>query len=119
MGAPDLYDGDEYYHAFESYSDALEFSESTPGTKAPLALIQQDEYIDEPESGQYVHVRKARITEWPVEFLKHPRRDERTIPDFLAAAHVESRRRLNRGPRVRAADHCRNSDASCSRARAE
>jgi putative acetyltransferase len=31
-----------------------------------------------------VHVRGDRITEWPVEFLRRPRRSERTIPDFLA-----------------------------------
>jgi hypothetical protein len=83
-GAPDTEDGDDYYYAFESYEEALEFSNSNNGCEEPLALIIQEEYINEPEPGKYVHVKEERITEWPVEFLKRPRRNPNTIPDFLS-----------------------------------
>jgi hypothetical protein len=83
-GAIDLYGGDDYYHAFESYTDALAFSRATKGAELPLALIRQDEYIDEPAVGFYVHVREVRITEWAVEHLRRPRRTPNTIPDFLS-----------------------------------
>ena len=88
-GAPDLNDGDDYFHAFETHADALAFSRATLGAESPLALIRQDEYIDEPEDGHYVHVREVRIAEWPVEFLHRPRRTANTIPDFLLAGRCE------------------------------
>jgi hypothetical protein len=37
-GAPDLEDGSDYYYAFESYEDALEFSRRTRGAEEPLEL---------------------------------------------------------------------------------
>ena len=83
-GAPDLAEGSDYYYPFEAYQEALAFSEETPGSGEPLALIVQEEYIDEPEPGQYVHVRERRIAEWPVALLSRPKRTPRTIPDFLA-----------------------------------
>jgi hypothetical protein len=94
-GAPDLSDGSDYFHAFESYAEALAFSLATPGAEQPLALIRQDEYIDESEVGHYVHVRAVRITEWPVEFLSRNRRSANTIPDFIASNRLETRRRMN------------------------
>ena len=45
----------------------------------------QEEYIDEPVPGQYVHVRERRIAEWSAAWLARPRRTPRTIPDFLAS----------------------------------
>ena len=96
-GAPDLEDGDDYYYAFESYEDALQFSQATPGAEEPLALIRQDEYIAEPEPGEYVHVRESRVTEWPLEFLRRPRRDKFTIPDFLSPAAPANRLDILRG----------------------
>lgn len=84
-GAPDEADGSDYYYAFDNYEEASAFSRSHPGTEEPLALVLQREYIDEPEPGQYVHMREERVTEWPVVFLTRPRRDARTIPEFLAA----------------------------------
>ena len=83
-GAEDLEDGSDYFHAFSSFAEASEFARTTSGTDEPLALILQEEHIDEPSPGQYVHVKSPRIAEWPVEFLSRPRRDERTIPDFLS-----------------------------------
>jgi putative acetyltransferase len=83
-GAPDTEDGNDYYYAFASYPDALRFSQKSPGTETPLALVLQKEYIAEPASGEYVHVKQWRITEWPVAFLSRPRRTRNTIPDFLS-----------------------------------
>jgi len=83
-GAPDLVNGTDYYYAFVSYEKALEFSEQNPGTERPLALILQQEYIDEPAPGKYVHKVENRVTEWPVEFLNRPRRNSDTIPNFFA-----------------------------------
>jgi hypothetical protein len=83
-GAEDLHDGSDYFYAFDSCAEALTFSQSTAGARPPLALIRQDEYIDEPHTGVFMHVREVRITEWPVEFLSRPRRTQRTIPDFLS-----------------------------------
>src|SRR3954471_1974246 len=65
-GAPDLEDGNDYYYSFATYAEALQFSESTKGAGEPLALIRQDEYISEPEPGNYVHVKEVRLAEWPV-----------------------------------------------------
>jgi hypothetical protein len=83
-GAPDIDDGSDYYYYFETYEEALEFSNNNAGTEAPIALILQEEYIDEPEEGKYIHKKEQRITEWAVEFLKRPKRNANTIPDFFA-----------------------------------
>ena len=63
-------DGSDYY-VLETYAEALAFSRSTKGAEEPLALVLQREYIDEPEPGRYAHVKKERLAEWPVEFLRH------------------------------------------------
>jgi hypothetical protein len=83
-GAPDDEDGDDYYYAFATYAEAAAFSESTKGAEQPLALVRQLEYLDEPKSGEYRHVKELRVTEWPVEFLRRPQRTPNTIPDFLS-----------------------------------
>jgi putative acetyltransferase len=84
MGAPDLYDGEDYYYCFDNFEDALEFSKATKGAEEPLALILQEEYIDEPEPGRYIHKKGPRITEWNVEWLDSPRREANTIPEFIS-----------------------------------
>jgi putative acetyltransferase len=96
-GAPDEADGDDYYFAFASYPEALRFSQDYEGTEEPIALILQREYIDEPEPGKYKHVKRERITEWPVEFLSRPRRGENTIPDFLSPSAPANRLEILRG----------------------
>lgn len=83
-GAPDCAEGSDYFHAFASYAEALEFSTRTPGAEEPIALILQREYISEPEPGVYVHVKEERMTEWRVAFLLRPRRTPETIPNFLS-----------------------------------
>jgi putative acetyltransferase len=96
-GAPDHEDGSDYYYAFATYAEALKFFESTAGAEEPLALIRQDEYISEPEPGNFVHIREVRVTEWPVEFLSRPRRTPRTIPDFFAPGAPSNRLEIIRG----------------------
>ncbi len=92
-----LHDGDDYYHAFKTCEEALKFIKNTEGAEELLALILQEEYIDEPEPEQYVHIKEQRIAEWPVEFLNRPRRTENTIPDFLAPDAPENRLDIIRG----------------------
>ena len=96
-GAPDEENGNDYYYVFTTYEEAKEFAEKNEGTGNPLALILQKEYIDEPESGQYIHKREERITEWPVAFLSRPRRTESTIPDFMAPNAPSNRLEILRG----------------------
>jgi hypothetical protein len=95
-GAEDLFEGNDYFEAFATYAEALAFSLSTRGAEEPLALIRQDEYIDEPRPGHYIHVQKVRVTEWPVEFLSRPKRTKDTIPNFLSEEAQPSSRNLRR-----------------------
>lgn len=97
QGAPDEAEGSDYYYAFASYEEAQVFARSMDGTEEPLALVLQREFIDEPEPGQYIHVREERVTEWPVAFLSRPRRTERTIPDFMAPDAPANRLAVLRG----------------------
>jgi hypothetical protein len=96
-GAADLHDGSDYYCAFATYMEALDFSAKTDGAEAPLALIRQFEYITEPQPGAYVHVQEPRVAEWPVGFLRRPRRSVHTIPDFLSTAAPPNRLDILRG----------------------
>jgi putative acetyltransferase len=100
-GAPDEDDGSDYYYAFASYQEALEFSLATAGAEEPLALIRQLEYISEPEPGRFIHVKEVRLTEWPVKFLQRPRRTKRTILDFLASDAPPNRLEILRGTEKR------------------
>ena len=75
----------------------MNFSNSTQGAEEPLALVLQEEYIDEPEAGNYIHIKEQRITEWPVVFLKRPRRTKNTIPDFLSPNAPSNRLEILRG----------------------
>jgi len=74
--------------------------EDNGGNRGTLALILQEEYIDESSPGEYVHVKSRRVTEWPVEFLSRPRRSERTIPDFLSPNALPNRLDIIRGKTV-------------------
>ncbi len=96
-GAEDLEDGSDYYYSFASFAEAQAFTEATVGTEKPLALIVQEEYIDEPSPGKYRHVKTRRVAEWQVEFLTRPRRTPHTIPDFLAPDAPPNRLAIIRG----------------------
>lgn len=100
-GAPDEADGSDYYYAFESYEEAEAFARTNDGTEAPLALVLQREFIAEDQPGQYTHVREERVTECPVAFLSRPRRDARTIPEFLADDAPANRLEILRGLALR------------------
>jgi hypothetical protein len=96
-GASDSEDGDDYYYVFENYEEALEFSKETAGAEEPIALILQEEYIAEPTTGEYKHVKEQRLTEWPVQFLSRPKRAVNTIPDFLSPDAPSNRLDVLRG----------------------
>ncbi len=96
-GAPDEYEGNDYFYAFVNYEDALEFSQSNQGAEEPLALVLQREHINELEPGVFEHIKDERITEWPVDFLSRPRRTETTIPDFLSLDAPPNRLDIIRG----------------------
>ena len=96
-GATDIEDGSDYYYPFATYAEALEFSQHTEGAEEPLALIRQVEYIAEDTPGEYRHVKEERIAEWPVEFLRRPRRTQNTIPDFLSPNAPANRLDIIRG----------------------
>jgi putative acetyltransferase len=96
-GAEDLAEGADYYRAFATYPRALAHAQRMKGADEPIALIRQREYIDEPKPGAYRHIKKVRITEWPVEFLHRPRRNRSTIPNFLARDAPSNRLDILRG----------------------
>jgi putative acetyltransferase len=97
QGAADEADGSDYYFAFATCEEAAECAQETAGATEPLALVLQSEYLDESEPGHYVHVRERRVAEWPVEFLRRPRRTAATIPDFLAPDAPANRLEILRG----------------------
>ena len=84
-GAPDESNGDDYFYPFATYAEAHSFFTETNGAESPLALVLQREYIDEPQPGDFHHVKRSRVAEWPTEFLSRPRRTDLTIPRFLAS----------------------------------
>jgi putative acetyltransferase len=96
-GAPDDCHGSDYYYAFATYSEALNCSRDTPGAENPIALVLQREYISEPEPGRHVHITEERTAEWPVEFLRRPKRTPSTIPDFFAPNAPSNRLDIIRG----------------------
>jgi len=96
-GASDELEGDDYFYSFATYSEAKRFADATKGAESPLALVLQREYIDESKPGEYRHIMEERVTEWPVEFLKRPRRTPTTIPDFLAPDAPANRLEILRG----------------------
>ena len=96
-GAEDLEEGNDYYYAFETFAAAVEFANQAKGAEQPIALVLQKEYIDEPEPGRYIHVKEERITEWPVDFLSRPRRNENTIPDFMSPDAPSNKLEILRG----------------------
>ncbi|MBP8141483.1 MAG: GCN5 family acetyltransferase [Acidovorax sp.] len=85
-GAPDEYEGADYYCAFSTYEDALAFSQETPGSEEPLALIRRREWINEPSPGTLLHEKGERITEWCVEWLESGPRRQGEIEAFIGAS---------------------------------
>jgi len=96
-GAPDTEDGNDYYYVFETYEEAQRFSLETAGAEKPLALILQKEYIEEPETGKFIHRIEERLTEWSPEFLIRPKRTDNTISDLLSPNAPSNRLDIIRG----------------------
>jgi hypothetical protein len=84
-GAPDEFEGEDYYYAFETYEEAVAFSEATKGAETPLVLIRQFEWINEPVPGAYIHEKGERVAEWQVQWLVGGKREHDSIPAFLEA----------------------------------
>ena len=82
-GAPDEAEGDDYYYAFDNYEEARQFAEDTDGAEPPLVLIRQWEWINEPNPGEFVHMKGERIAEWRVEWLPDSKRQPDSIERFL------------------------------------
>jgi len=97
QGADDIENGDDYYYVFSTYEEAQVFSNNTIGAEEPIALILQREYIDEPEPGEFTHMKEERLAEWPIDFLKRPKRNGKTIPDFLSPNAPENKLDILRG----------------------
>jgi hypothetical protein len=89
-GARPLAGDEDYFAAFACFESAAAFSRETKGAETPLVLVQQREYINEPEPGEFVWVHGDRVTEWQVEWLdeSHGRRPD-SIPRFLEAHRVK------------------------------
>ena len=84
-GAPDEFEGDDYFYSFATYAEAIEFAADFPGCEEPLVLIRQREWINEPRPGVFEPQRGERIAEWRPEWLADSARQPGTIEAFLAA----------------------------------
>ncbi len=82
-GAPDEFDGEDYYYAFASYDEALAFAEHSEGAEQPLVLIRQWEWINEPSPNEFIHEKGERIAEWRVEWLARGARQPGQIEAFI------------------------------------
>lgn len=82
-GAAPLNGEKDYFVAFAQYEPAEAFSRKTAGAEAPLALVRQFEWIDEPQRGQFVPEKGERITEWQVQWLLDNKRGANSIAEFM------------------------------------
>jgi hypothetical protein len=83
-GAEQVSGDEDYFAAFAQYERAVTFSKVTSGADAPLVLVSQREWIDEPEPGRFVRQSGERITEWQVRSLAGSKREMDSIARFLA-----------------------------------
>lgn len=91
---------DARYWAFGTYEEAKSFTDKARSGKAPidlgpsplnlvedpLVLIRQEEWVNEPTPGDYVHVKdqEPRVAEWKTDWLIGKRGTRKQIPGFLA-----------------------------------
>ncbi|MCH2232445.1 MAG: hypothetical protein MK105_19065 [Crocinitomicaceae bacterium] len=83
-GAPDKFNGDDYFYAFNSFEEALDLSKITKGAEEPLVLVKQLEWVNEPEPGVYIHEKTERITEWLPAWLEDGPRKEGDVESLVA-----------------------------------
>jgi hypothetical protein len=95
---------DDFYYAFATHAEAAAFADDLRDSdvelamvEEPLALVLQEEYLGEPEPGEFIHVRQRRAAEWTTDGLSRPRRTPRTIPDFLSPNAPANRLDILRG----------------------
>ena len=86
-GAERVAAGNAYFAAFAQYERAVAFSKVTAGAEAPLVLVRQREWIDEPEPGRFVPKKGVRLTEWQVGWLAGSRREPESLARFMANPH--------------------------------
>jgi hypothetical protein len=82
-GAEPLNGDKDYFVAFAQYERAEAFSRKATGAEAPLVLVRQFEWIDEPKRGDFVPEKGERITEWQVPWLQNDKRGENSIAEFM------------------------------------
>lgn len=82
-GAETLNGKSDYFVAFAQYEAADAFSKKTPGAEAPLVLVRQLEWINEPERGHFIPEKGERITEWQIAWLTDTKRTETSIREFM------------------------------------
>ncbi len=82
-GAEPVNGSNDYFVAFAQYERAKDFSQKTSGAEAPLVLVRQLEWIDEPKRGQFIPEKEERVTEWQVVWLKGGKRTAKSIEEFL------------------------------------
>ena len=90
-GARPLAGDSDYYAAFARYESAVAYSERNEGAEAPLVLVRQREWVNEPTPGTFVWKKGERLTEWRVEWLEDSKRTPNSIADFLSADGQKSR----------------------------
>lgn len=71
------------YRAFATFEEARAYARRTPGSEAPLVLVRQHEYIDEPQPGKRRLCKKVRVTEWQVHWLRGARRTPEVVRSLL------------------------------------
>lgn len=76
--------GDDDYKAFPTHEEALAFARTQSGAEEPLALVLQREWVEEPQSGEYLRRSDERIAEWQVAWLAANKREAGSIDRFLA-----------------------------------
>ena len=79
-----------YYRAFATFEQAQLFANETIDSTAPVALIRQLEWIDQPARGVFIHNKGERIAEWQTEWLSRGIRKFEDIAAFLLK-HVKSK----------------------------
>lgn len=83
-GAADLAGGEDYFAAFARYEAALRYLREHRGAEAPVVLIRQREWINEPQPGAFTWEKDERLTEWRAEWLSGAQRQPDSIRHFLA-----------------------------------
>lgn len=95
---------DVRFASFATYREALQSSKDVnsgkeaiptnqPGivtAETPLVLVRQNEWIDEPKKGEFIHKKDSdpRVAEWKPEWLAGRKGTRYNIPKFLSKHSV-------------------------------